>query len=187
MRRLIVTAWLGLVFLWPNAAWSAENSYLLKTITTPDKAISVQWFGEKPDPANTRFPVQYYANRMVFNFGSGGGNYEVRPKGRLFHCCYHFDVFSPDWKYVVLLQDHYGPFHVVSAGALKRYLQGNAGPYRVTPGKAPKPAHVTHFKRWVSKETFEYVASCCGESRYYQYDITHGTRSLIKTVKHPAR
>lgn len=45
--------------------------------------------------------------------------------------CWSFHIFDENGLYIVLLQDHYGPYHVVTIKDLKDYLTGKTGPYEV--------------------------------------------------------
>ena len=99
----------------------------------PRLGIEALWFTFEDDPENYGFP-------------SSGQDGELYFKDR------SFDIFSPDGAYVLLLQDHYGPYHVVATERLKEYLAGRAKPdYVVTKAVDPnEPPRVHHDGHWIS-------------------------------------
>lgn len=110
------------------------------------------WFTFEGDPANYGYPA------------SG-------EDGELYFSDWNFDIFSPDGAYVLLLQSHYGPYHVVATEKLKDYLTRERKPdYVVTKAIGPNdPARVHHDGRWVSPREVQFTVSCCGTSE----TITH--------------
>lgn len=153
----------------------------LKTVTSPDGKVTAHWSGERPEPAT---PPEFGVKRLWFTFAGEEAVYEFKPKGELFLSDWDFEIFSPDGAYVLLLQDRFGPFHVVQASRLKRYLRGEARPRRIVRASdyappATHPAKVHHFASWVSNRAFEFEASCCGTEMRYRYDIRSGKPRLL--------
>jgi tetratricopeptide (TPR) repeat protein len=139
----------------------------IKTVTSGD--VSAHFGGRKPDDGPLRFGVE----SLWFTFAGDDRAYPFQPKGELFFSDWRFDIFSPDGKRVLLLQDHYGPYHVMQTARLKDYLKGRAGPDDVV-GRIPKPgeaAAVHSDGRWASDKEIHYVVACCGGRREATYRI----------------
>jgi len=154
---------------------SADREELveLKTLASPNGQVTAHWSGQKPEPGA---PVEFGVKKLWFTFAGDEAVYEFRPPGELFFSDWNFEIFSPDGAYVVLLQDRFGPFHVLRTNRLKRYLQGITAPDRTVRASdylphASDPAKVHHFARWTSGRSFEFTASCCGTEMHYGYDI----------------
>ncbi len=81
-----------------------------------------------------------------------------RPLGELYFSDWSFEVFSPDGKWALLLQDRFGPYHVVSTQNLRDYLEGTVPPDKVEQAFVPSGlAALVHSNgRWVSDTEFEY-------------------------------
>src|SRR5579859_330498 len=132
----------------------------IHTITV--RGITAHFGGEKPQEefVDLRFGVE----ELWFTFEGDPKQYLFRSAGQLFFSDWSFDIFSPDGAYVLLLQDHYGPYHVIASNRLKKYLMGNAKPdYVLTQVVGPmEPARVHHNGRWVTTRTIQFQVSCCG-------------------------
>jgi hypothetical protein len=59
--------------------------------------------------------------RFVFD---DGREMPFVPQGTLYFSDWRFDIASPDGTHVLLLQDRYGPYHVVRVDGLAAYLDG---------------------------------------------------------------
>ena len=86
---------------------------------------------------------------------------------------WNLDIFSSDGAYVFLLQDEYGPYHIVATVKLKAYLTAGAKPDYVVPeslaeNKAP---HAYSDGHWVSARCIEFTASCCGSREKQTYTL----------------
>ncbi|HLA77365.1 MAG TPA: hypothetical protein VJU18_07290, partial [Vicinamibacteria bacterium] len=96
--------------------------------TTRDGRIVANWIGEDPSEPDMDIPLHFGVAELWFEFrgtpSTPGNKVLFRPAGTLFFSDWTFDIFSPDGAVVVLLQDHYGPFHVVRARILEKYLTG---------------------------------------------------------------
>ena len=60
-----------------------------------------------------------------------------RPLGELYFSDWSFEVFSPDGKWALLLQDRFGRYHVVSTQNLRAYLEGTVPPDKVEQAFVP--------------------------------------------------
>jgi hypothetical protein len=135
------------------------------------------------DPVEGESPLKYGVTDLSFTFADDQRVYRFRPQGELFFSDWSFDVFSPDGVHVLLLQDHYGPYHVVEVLNLKAYLEGEAEPDFVVSADIldnPPPsgaAAVHHDARWISPDTFQFQFTCCGE--------TQTRRAFVKTFALP--
>jgi hypothetical protein len=83
-------------------------------------------FGGEKTPVAVDAPLEYGVEALWFTFEGDWRSYVFKPKGKLFFTDWNFDLFSPDGAHVLLLQDHYGPYHVVATDRLKDYLIGRA-------------------------------------------------------------
>jgi|SRR5579859_926169 len=83
------------------------------------------------------------------------------------------DIFSPDGAYVLLLQDEYGPYHIVATGKLKAYLTAGAKPDYVVPESyaQDEAPHTYSDGHWVSARSIEFTASCCGSTETLTYTL----------------
>ena len=126
------------------------------------------FFGEEIPLEERSYGVQ----RLSFTFEGDDREYTFKPSGELYHSDWQFDIFSPDGAYVHLLQDHYGPYHVVTTAHLKEYLSGERGPDYVTHNlQKEAPAYVHSDGTWASNSTFQYTMTCCGQSRSLAFQI----------------
>jgi hypothetical protein len=159
----------------------------LKAVTSPDGMVTAHWSGEKTLEGT---PVEFGVKKLWFTFAGDGARLEFRGRGELHFSDWNFNIFSPDGAYVLLLQDRFGPFHVVSSKNLKPYLQGKADAERTVgandyPAHAQDPAKVHTLVRWVSNESFEFKGACCGTEMRYTYDISTGKLQLIEAESVP--
>ena len=130
----------------------------IKTVTRG--AVTAHFGGERPDNGPLRFGVK----TLWFTFANDDGVYLFHPRGTLHFSDWRFDIFSPDGRFVLLLQDRFGPYHLVPVAVLKDYLRGRTKPAEIV-GQRRKPGDVAavHAEaRWVGEDTIRYVLSCCG-------------------------
>lgn len=95
---------------------------------------------------------------LSFRFPDGS-EFPYKPRGELYHSDWFTGIFSPDGRYVLLPQDHYGPYHVVEVAKLDPYLSGGE-PLAVVghdPGQG-RGAWVHTGARWANKRTVVYKA-----------------------------
>ncbi len=100
-----------------------------------------------------------------------GSEVRFQPRGTLHHSDWFTEVFSQDGRWVLLPQDHYGPYHVVKREELGEYLVG-AEPFAVV-GQDPGPgkgAWVHAEARWLNKRTVYYKAGL-EELMSFQFEL----------------
>jgi hypothetical protein len=112
-------------------------------------------------------PRTYGVREIWFSFEGDPARYHFDPRGALFFSDWYFEeLFSPNGDYVLLLQDHFGPYHVVHVVHLKDYLTGKLGPDQVVgyepAGDSPRGVHET--AKWLSETEVQYGVTCCGQS-----------------------
>lgn len=129
------------------------------TIKAKGGAVEAHFDGEAP-PADMKAPLRFGTSRLWFSFAGDKTAHEFKPSGNLEFSDWFFDVFSPDGKWVLLPQDHYGPYHVVAVSHLKAYLDGKAKPDKVLQDKSGGPMQaLVHFDaHWVGNDEVEYKA-----------------------------
>lgn len=130
----------------------------IKTVTTGE--VTAHFGGERPSDAPLRFGVQ----ALWFSFRGDDAVYPFKPDGGVSFWGWNLDIFSPDGKRVLLLQNRYGPYHVVRTSRLKDYLRGRAKADEIV-GQIPKPgetAAIHEEARWLSATRLRYVVACCG-------------------------
>lgn len=160
----------------------------VRTITAGE--VTAHYRGEKPPDA----PPRFGAEALWFSFKGDDAVYPFKPEGVSFWE-WNLDIFSPDGKYVLLLQDRYGPYHVVRTSRLKDYLRGRAKADEIvgqmakaveaksTEPMAVEAAAIHEDARWLSATSFRYVESCCG----HRLIKTHSLQSMAgsNTVSDP--
>jgi len=199
---LTVLAFIGL----PKVVAQQPSSVAGLTLPPEIHAVTVHGitahFGGEKTPVEVDAPLEYGVEALWFTFGGDRRSYVFKPKGELFFSDWSFDLFSPDGAHVLLLQDHYGPYHVVAADRLKDYLIGRAKPdYVVTKrGRRTDPAMVHSGGHWISAGEIQLIVACCGSSETLTYrlgqkealqasntDSTGGYRLLADGSIHPDR
>lgn len=141
----------------------------LHRVTVGD--VTAHWGGERGE-ADADMPPEYSVTQLWFTFRGDARPYAFRPQGELFFSDWRFDIFAPDGRHVLLLQDRYGPYHIVSIDRLRAYLDGSAQPDHVVDGNAPdEPRGVHHDARWTSAEAIEFSLSCCATTEKRQFRI----------------
>lgn len=111
------------------------------------------WGNAVPDGVRSSFGV----TRMDVVL-EGGEVLPFEPKGSLYFSDWRFDVLSPDETHVLLLQDRYGPYHVVRVEALGEYLRGGEPAYSFGYANPEGSAWIHEGARWVDSETVTYRA-----------------------------
>jgi hypothetical protein len=151
----VVLAALGLT---AAAGASSEALEELKIVYLGD--VAAHFAGEEVPLA----PREYGIRELWFTFEGDPERHGFRPAGQLHFSDWSFEIFSSNGTYVLLLQDHYGPYHVVRVDRLKDYLHGRAEPEAVVGGPRPgEPAAVYRDAEWTSDDAFRYTVACCGE------------------------
>lgn len=111
---------------------------------------------EAPEPGA---PLEMTVTALWFTFPGDGGRYLFKPAGTLYFSDWRFGVFSPGGRRVLLLQDRFGPYHVVAVGRLRAYLRGQAGPDEELRTEIGTGALVHRGARWLSEDEVEYEAA----------------------------
>lgn len=158
-RQLILAIWMTLIV---SGTASAQDWKKPVDIRISVGDVLARFSGER-GPS-----VKWGINKLSFYFKDDFGPYVFKPEGELSPGDWSLDIFSPDGKRVLLLQDRFGPYHVVHVDRLQDYLKGKAKPDSVI-GATPKggTASVKSNARWVDDKTVVFTASCCGESKQH--------------------
>ena len=132
--------------------------------------VTAHFGGEKPAGD---MPLRFGVSALWFTFGNDTTPHVFRPAGQLYFSDWRFDLFSRDGLHVLLLQDRFGPYHIVAAARLKDYLAGRVGPDHVaTKAKAPdEPAGVHEGGHWVSAQEVRFTVTCCGVGKTITYRL----------------
>ena len=96
-----------------------------------------------------------------------------QPMGTLYPSDWTFDLISPDHNHLLLLQDHYGPYHIISFAYLAQYLDGHGEPdYLVDWQFAESNADaVLSQGRWLTNDMISFSANCCGTTAALTYKL----------------
>jgi hypothetical protein len=129
--------------------------------------VSAHFYGVQEQLA----PLEQGVEELRFRFEGDADSYAFKPAGTLVADDWFFHVFSFDGSFVLLPQDHHGPYHVVRVGHLKDYLQGRRDADEVVGGGA---GQVHGSAEWLSDTEFGYTATQGGETVEHR----HSTRFL---------
>ncbi len=145
-----------------------EGRELIKIVYSG--AVAAYFYGEELELV----PRSYGVRLLAFRFTGDDGEYVFSPAGELFATDWGFEIFSPDGSRLALLQDRFGPYHVVETDHLKAYLSGAREPDHVV-GKVSAtvedPAAVHSDARWISDTMLAYSLTCCGEMETVRWRI----------------
>lgn len=118
------------------------------------REVTAIWRGSAPDDD---FPREMHTETLDFELANGE-RIAFHPRGQLFMTDWRFDIFSPDDRYVLLLQDRFGPYHVVAVSSLRDYLRGVRSPdYVLGTHDAASGPQVFSGGHWVSPTEIEYT------------------------------
>lgn len=139
----------------------------LKVVINGD--VSAHFWGERLELV----PLTYGVQELRFTFEGDPKSYPFKPEGTLYASDWTFDIYSPDGDHVLLLQDRFGPYHLVPLDDLKAYLKGEKEPAHVIGQKADEdqPAAVHGNARWRSPFELEYTVTCCGTKETRRYNV----------------
>ncbi|MCP3971304.1 MAG: hypothetical protein GY717_13485 [Rhodobacteraceae bacterium] len=159
---------LGVHDLLPREPVAEDNGghQLIKTIF--NGPVAAHFLGD-PDPL---FAATYGVRALEFSFEGDPQRFPFRPRGTLYYSDWYFDaLYSPGSDYVLLLQDRFGPYHLVRTGNLKPYLLGEAGADFIVgrPGSPDLPAAVHAEAHWLSPEAVQFTATCCGTTELHRH------------------
>lgn len=140
----------------------------LRTVAAADGSATAHFVGRAPaaDKGEPPPPLEFGVTSLWFSFAGDARRHPFVPTGALYFTDWSFELFSPDGRYVALLESHYGPIDVVATARLRAFLDGDKVPFeRVTAPAAPgSTAPVIEHVRWVGPRELEFHASCCGGS-----------------------
>lgn len=142
--------------------------------TATAHGVTAHFGGQEP---TNDLPLRLDVEALWFTFENDPENYGFPSSGQdgeLYFSDWRLDIFSPDGAHVLLLQDHYGPYHVVATDKLKEYLTGRAkADYVVTneSRKPDEPAQVHHDGHWISSSEIQFKVSCCGSTETLSYTL----------------
>ena len=148
----------------PDQPYGDTRRQTLRKITV--RSVTAEFVGAK-DPSG---PATYGVRELWFTFEGEDRRYRFSPEGTLHFSDWSFDIFSPTGAFVLLLQDRYGPFHVVHVSHLKDYLLGTRRPDQIV-GRRGTPVSVHSDARWVSPTEFSYSTTCCGETEEHRHSV----------------
>ena len=136
----------------------------IHSVSSPNNMATAHWWGvvpvQKEYETDIPIPLEYGVRELRFTFADDPRVYTFNPAGKLFHSDWRFNIFSPDGTHTLLLQDRFGPYHVIETKALRSYLQGKTSPVAVVEWQPPSsrshtPVHSA--ARWLSSTEFQFV------------------------------
>ena len=131
-------------------------------------AVSAHFKGTRELPA----PLEHSVTALWFEFEGDERKYAFTPTGNLHATDWSFDVFSQDGSFVLLPQDHRGPYHVVRVGHLKDYLVGARGADEIIGGaRGTDTAAVHGDAQWLSDTELRYTTTRDGETLEHRHSI----------------
>lgn len=134
--------------------------------------VSAIWRGVDP---GGEYPIEYGFESLAFHFVEGphaGETIDFEPSGTLFFSDWRRELFSPDCRRVLLLQDRFGPYHVVGREQLPDYLLGRAAPEAILRSCTGCSSAAVHADAvWIDADTIEYEASACGTVDTLRVDL----------------
>ncbi len=125
--------------------------------------VSAWFYGEPVELG----PPEYGTQRLHFRFKEDPREYAFNPIGTLEFSDWSTNLFSNDGSLVALLQDRYGPYHIVKTEELREYLADSAEPNWIV-SKPPRDteldqASVHSNLKWTSESSLEFTHTCCGD------------------------
>ena len=119
------------------------------------------------------FPLQFGTDALSFLFPGSFEELVFHPKGAVYWSDWEFDVISPDGRHVLLIQSHYGPYHIVSVDRLRGYLIGDLEPNYEIDWKFPRSTAdaVLSDGGWWSTHLVVFHATCCGTTERLVYEL----------------
>lgn len=141
-------------------------------VTSSDSKVTAIWIGadETIDPDLKGMPLTFGVHKLLFEFSSTNERIVFNPTGELYFSDWVFKIFSPNQRYVALLQDHFGPYHIIPINNLKDYLSGGKTKFEIVDGRGPDGTGVIHGPVfWLSDNEIRFGAACCGGG----YVVTH--------------
>jgi hypothetical protein len=129
--------------------------------------VVAEFLGKAPTEAGAL--KSYGVTSLRFRIGDKP--VEFQPVSSLQFSDWTFDIFSPDCTRVALVQDHYGPYHVVKLEGLSGYLEGGS-PEAMVEKRSESGEQMVHADfTWLSNDRFEFTAACCGGVEAFQVNV----------------
>jgi hypothetical protein len=116
--------------------------------------VVAEFMGERvPAGISERYGV--VGLRFVFE---DGRKVSFKPSGTLYFSDWRFDIASPDSRHILLLQDRYGPYHVVRVDRLSAYLADGKPDAEFGYANPEGSAWVHQSGRWTAADRVVYRA-----------------------------
>jgi hypothetical protein len=116
--------------------------------------VVAEFMGERV-PAGVSEQFGVVGLRFVFEEGR---KMSFKPLGTLYFSDWRFDIASPDGEHILLLQDRYGPYHVVRVDRLIEYLGGGEPDFEFGYKNPEGSAWVHEGGRWTGPRRVAYRA-----------------------------
>ena len=130
------------------------------------------------------FPLQFGTDALSFIFPGSLEELVFHPKGAVYGPDWEFDVISPDGRHVLLMQSHYGPYHIVSVDRLREYLVGDLEPNYQFDWKFLYSTvdAVLSDGGWWSTHLVVFRATCCGTTERLVYELGNSEGPVRNSV-----
>jgi hypothetical protein len=170
-------AWL-LLLLMVAGARADDMPRELHRVSSGDITAHFGGDGAASDDASLKYAV----TALWFTFGDDPHAYAFQAPGPPDFSTWEFDIFSPDGRYVLLLQERFGPYHVVKSDRLKDYLGKESEPDFVISGQELSPSNggVHENARWTSDTAVDFSFSCCATEQVMHFDLERGELKLLR-------
>ena len=134
--------------------------------------------------ATSDYPLEFGTDGLSFIFPNSLDEFVFRPQNIIYGSDWEFDVISPDGRHILLMQGHYGPYHIVSVDHLRGYLLGHLGPdYEINwnfPGSTTST--VLSDGGWLSTHLVVFYATCCGTTERLVYELGNSQGPVLYNV-----
>ena len=129
-------------------------------------------------------PLQFGTDALSFIFPGSLEELVFHPKGAIYGPDWEFDVISPDGRHVLLMQSHYGPYHIVSVDRLREYLVGDLEPNYQFDWKFLYSTvdAVLSDGGWWSTHLVVFRATCCGTTERLVYELGNSEGPVRNSV-----
>lgn len=113
--------------------------------------LTLRWEGTPPPAPN---PPEYGTERLLARLDAGAW-FEL--PGRLTFADWRLDLVSPDCRWILVLQDRFGPYHLVRVEHLEAYAAGRRAPDAALSAQHPTGL-VHHDAVWLSNTRYRFLA-----------------------------
>lgn len=184
MKGFLAALWFGWAIAGgaQAAANEPERPTELHAVTNGD--LTAHFGGGEGEMSDgSAAPLELAVTAIWFTFAGDQQAYPFRPQGDFALGGRDFEVFSPRGDYVVLLQDRFGPYHIVGRDHLKAYLGNNAKADFVVSGQtlSPSNAGVHENVHWTSDTTVEFSFVCCATEQVLGFDIESRSLKVLRS------